>query len=77
MDTKRYTPEVIVKENLLFSIPLYQRLFAWGETQVVGLLKDLLEHFSHRESPYYLGMLSCIANKGRYDLIDGDRKSVV
>ena len=41
MDTKRYTPEIVVNEDLTFSIPLYQRLFAWGEKQVEGLLKDL------------------------------------
>lgn len=78
MDTKRYTPELIVKEDLLFSIPLYQRLFAWGENQVLGLLDDLYEHFSRTTvsspSPYYLGMLSCIYNGGQYDLIDGQQR---
>ena len=77
METKRYTPELVVKENLMFSIPLYQRLFAWGEKQVVGLMKDLSEHFAHGESPYYLGMLSCILNKGHYDLIDGQQRFTV
>lgn len=76
MDTKRYTLELIVKEDLMFSIPLYQRLFAWGENQVVGLLEDLYEHFSRTStpSPYYLGMLSCIYNGGQYDLIDGQQR---
>ena len=77
MDTKRYTPEIIVNENLTFSIPLYQRLFAWGEKQVEGLLKDLYEHFKRGESPYYLGMLSCIDNRGKYDLIDGQQRFTV
>lgn len=77
MDTKRYTPEIVVNENLTFSIPLYQRLFAWGEKQVEGLLKDLYEHFKLGESPYYLGMLSCIDNKGKYDLIDGQQRLTV
>ena len=65
MDTKRYTPEIVVNEDLTFSIPLYQRLFAWGEKQVEGLLKDLYEHFKLGECPYYLGLLSCIDNKGK------------
>ena len=77
MDTKRYTPEIVVNEDLTFSIPLYQRLFAWGEKQVEGLLKDLYEHFKLGESPYYLGMLSCIDNKGKYDLIDGQQRFTV
>lgn len=28
MNTYRYTPEKIVEEKLIFSIPLYQRLFS-------------------------------------------------
>lgn len=77
MDTKRYTPEIVVNENLTFSIPLYQRLFAWGDKQVKGLLDDLFEHFKLGDSPYYLGMLSCINNKGKYDLIDGQQRFTV
>lgn len=45
MNTYRYTPEKIVEEKLYFSIPLYQRLFSWGEEQVKGLLYDLKNHF--------------------------------
>ena len=77
MDTKRYTPALVVEENLTFSIPLYQRLFAWGEEQVKGLLMDMKEHFSKHSSPYYLGMLSCITNNGHYDLIDGQQRFTV
>ena len=47
MNTHRYTPKLIVedKDHLSFNIPLYQRLFAWGEGQVRGLMIDLKEHF--------------------------------
>ena len=42
MNTFRYTPEKIVEEKLYFSIPLYQRLFSWGEEQVTGLLYAMM-----------------------------------
>ncbi|MBF1568868.1 MAG: DUF262 domain-containing protein [Prevotella shahii] len=75
MNTNRYTPAIITAENYTFSIPLYQRLFAWGEEQVNGLLHDLKNHFEKEgEVPYYLGMLSCIENEERYDLIDGQQR---
>lgn len=75
MNTNRYTPAIITTENYTFSIPLYQRLFAWGEEQVNGLLYDLKNHFEKEgEVPYYLGMLSCIEKEGRYDLIDGQQR---
>lgn len=44
MNSNRYTPKIVSDEELCFSIPLYQRLFAWGEPQVKGLLEDLLIH---------------------------------
>lgn len=80
MDTKRYTPALVAEEKLVFSIPLYQRLFAWGEEQVTGLLMDMKEHFSNSKSstaPYYLGMLSCIANNDSVELIDGQQRFTV
>lgn len=80
MKTYRYTPEKIVEEKLIFSIPLYQRLFSWGEEQVKGLLYDLKNHFDpdlDNGTPYYLGMLSCIKSGNHYDLIDGQQRFTV
>lgn len=80
MNTYRYTPEKIVEEKLYFSIPLYQRLFSWGEEQVIGLLYDLKNHFEPTQddgTPYYLGMLSCIKSSNCYDLIDGQQRFTV
>ena len=79
MNTNRYTPELVVKENLYFNIPLYQRLFAWGKEEVKGLLYDLKEHFKRMpgQSPYYLGMLSCIRKGDSFDLIDGQQRFTV
>ena len=80
MNTYRYTPEKIVEEKLYFSIPLYQRLFSWGEEQVKGMLFDLKNHFetdNDNGTPYYLGMLSCIISGNHYDLIDGQQRFTV
>lgn len=80
MNTYRYTPEKIVEEKLIFSIPLYQRLFSWGEEQVKGLLYDLKNLFDpdlDNGTPYYLGMLSCIKSGNHYDLIDGQQRFTV
>lgn len=79
MNTYRYTPEKIVEGKLNFSIPLYQRLFSWGEEQVKGLLYDLKNHFDPDDNgtPYYLGILSCIKSGNHYDLIDGQQRFTV
>lgn len=78
--TKRHTPESVTDDQLTFSIPLYQRLFAWGDEQVVGLMYDLWQHFMHYpHKPYFIGMLSCIGNPqtGRLDIIDGQQRFTV
>lgn len=77
MDSKRYTPKLVSEENKSFTIPLYQRLFAWGEPQVKGLLEDLYNHFKESDKPYYLGMLSCIKTTDSYELIDGQQRFTV
>ncbi len=79
----KYTPQIIAasKDDVKFSIPLYQRLFAWGDEQIVQLLSDLQDHFnkySDNKDPYYIGMLTAIKDKnGRYSLLDGQQRFTV
>lgn len=50
-----YTPRKIVDSGLFFSIPLYQRLFEWGEDQIIQLLDDLYSSYKRdKESAYYI-----------------------
>ena len=81
----RYTPEFIAypekiaNVHMQFSIPLYQRLFAWGETQVKKLLDDLYEHYKSplKDSPYYLGQMTIVSKDGCFSLIDGQQRFTV
>lgn len=78
----RYTPkEIAADDKMLFSIPLYQRLFEWEKPQIEQLLKDLRDSFSvNPEKPYYVGMLTVYANKQRgnvLDLVDGQQRFTV
>lgn len=77
---KRYTPEEIVSDEMKFSIPLYQRLFVWDETQVSKLLTDLYKHFLKPEvqdKPYYLGQMTIVKEPGQCILIDGQQRFTV
>jgi hypothetical protein len=60
--------------NRLFSIPVYQRLYAWEDKQINDLLMDLMN--SPRNNPYYLGNITTDFNGSslRYDLIDGQQR---
>lgn len=78
-----YTPAKITDSanSIHFSIPLYQRLFAWGPKQVKRLLTDLFSHFAKNpndDSPYYVGLLTCYeSSTNHYDLIDGQQRMSV
>ena len=80
MNNNRYTPKDIVEQR--FSIPLYQRLFAWTPKEVRKLLSDLKEHFDSErfkieKNAYYLGMLTAIEREEYIDLIDGQQRFTV
>ncbi len=80
MNNNRYTPKDIVEQR--FSIPLYQRLFAWTPKEVKKLLCDLKEHFESdrfkkEKNAYYLGILTVIERDGYINLIDGQQRFTV
>lgn len=77
-ESYRITPESIVADKILFRIPLYQRLFTWGENQVKQLMEDLRAHFEKpMKKAYYLGMITVVRQGERLDLIDGQQRTTV
>jgi hypothetical protein len=72
---QRFTPESLSNdfESVIFDVPIYQRLFAWRDEQVLKLMEDLLEAFSIGKQ-YYLGILTIAVNNGQLDLIDGQQR---
>ena len=78
MNKTPYTPSTIVKESIMFRIPLYQRPYAWEEAQVNQMLTDLFAAYSSSNSDdYHIGILSVAAtsdDRSRFDLIDGQQR---
>ena len=71
-----FTPDTISgDEGLFFSIPLYQRLFEWGEEQIIQLLDDLYSSYTRDcNSPYYIGMLTAKETGKNKELVDGQQR---
>lgn len=70
-----YTPDTIAESDLIFSIPLYQRLFEWDKEQIVQLLDDLYSSYKRdSESPYYIGMLTVKKTEKTMELVDGQQR---
>ena len=66
-----FTPETSSDTDNSFSIPLYQRLFEWKETQIERLLNDLKESYENQKRPYYIGMLTATQENA---LVDGQQR---
>ena len=71
-----YTPSSISEDaGLSFSIPLYQRLFEWGEEQITQLLDDLYSTYNRDvNAPYYIGMLTSYKGGKDIELVDGQQR---
>ena len=46
MENNKFTPETICQGAKIYNIPIYQRLFAWDEANVMQLLDDLKDLFT-------------------------------
>ncbi len=64
----------VVEKGRFYSIPLYQRLYVWGEDQVTTLLEDLERAIKTPENYYFLGGTIIIKNQNKFDLIDGQQR---
>lgn len=64
----------VVQNERFYSIPLYQRLYVWGEDQITTLLEDLERATKTPDNYYFLGGTMIISNQNKYDLIDGQQR---
>jgi uncharacterized protein with ParB-like and HNH nuclease domain len=77
LEVSEFTPEKI--GNRLFSIPLYQRLYAWESEQVKQLLDDLYDTFCNSKGAQYYFIGNIVASQtdartNRQALIDGQQR---
>ncbi|MNJ20881.1 hypothetical protein D3C77_152230 [compost metagenome] len=66
-----------------FNVPIYQRLYVWGDDQIKTLLTDLANAFDRRDTQFFLGGTLLVEkttdqdreqNVRRFDLIDGQQR---
>jgi len=78
--SKLYSLAEIVAESPQwhFNIPIYQRLYVWGEDQVLTLMNDLVNAYEHDEELFFLGGTLLVEQEGgngrHFDLIDGQQR---
>jgi len=70
----------IEEKRLRFAVPIYQRLYVWGEDQVKTLMEDLLSAFEEKHELVFLGgtlVVECLPQGGKepvLELIDGQQR---
>ena len=72
----KYNLEKITRENLFYTIPIYQRLFEWDTENIVTLLEDLIKEYDQTggQGDYYIGLLTSTKNN---ELVDGQQRFTV
>lgn len=77
-DIKVFTPAKVVKDDDMFGIPIYQRLFEWNKESIEKLLADLVDAMSKDSRKfYYIGMLTATMDNDKYELVDGQQRFTV
>lgn len=64
------------QNTITYSIPVYQRNYAWEEEQITALVKDVYDSWQKNSSaPYYIGTLVTYRRNDReYEVIDGQQR---
>jgi len=77
-EQSQLSPETIANTQIIYNIPIYQRLFEWNDEKINNLLDDLLASYKKNETaPYYIGMLTAYGQDTKQDLVDGQQRFTV
>jgi hypothetical protein len=81
-----YTLEQLVNQQdaaWCFNVPIYQRLYVWGDEQIKTLLTDMANAFDRQDAQFFLGGTLLVEKTvdedrmegvRRFDLIDGQQR---
>ena len=70
------TPATLSNDGKTLIIPIYQRLFVWGEDQIGNLLNDLQEScYKDKSKDYHLGVITIHEDeKQQWEIVDGQQR---
>ncbi len=73
------TLQKITEDRFVFNVPIYQRLYVWGNDQIDTLLEDLLAAYQQGNEFFYLGGTLVVERQDSgvetcFDLIDGQQR---
>lgn len=57
-----------------YSVPLYQRNFAWTDVEITQLIIDILDSIKEQRQEYFIGTLVVSKTDSDYSIIDGQQR---
>ena len=63
-------------ENVVLSIPEYQRPYKWTARNAIQLLDDIIEAWNKNKEVYRVGTLILNKKNGQYDIVDGQQRII-
>ena len=72
-NAKRATIAEICKQDIIFEIPTYQRLYEWESVQIEELLNDIQKAFDESKN-YFIGNITTSQKDDKFVLIDGQQR---
>jgi uncharacterized protein with ParB-like and HNH nuclease domain len=68
----------LLSDGARYLVPMYQRNYAWGESEISQLVQDVLDYqqkSARDEQTYYIGTLVVfVRDDGRFEVIDGQQR---
>lgn len=62
-------------ESVTYTIPIYQRNYAWEEDEITALIKDVYDACQNKKEVYYIGTLVTYKHSDNvYEVIDGQQR---
>lgn len=73
MEPKYLTVRELFNKEDRYIIPIYQRNYAWEESQIAQLIQDIYDVYKDNKN-YYLGSLIVYKREDKYETIDGQQR---
>ncbi|MFV0263189.1 MAG: DUF262 domain-containing protein [Kluyvera sp.] len=65
----------LLSDSHSYVVPMYQRNYAWGESEINQLVQDIVDYQDKKNSRYYIGTLVVFKRKdGGLEVIDGQQR---
>lgn len=68
------TVRALFSDATSYTVPIYQRNYAWEETQIEQLIRDVEDAQSDDRAEYFLGNLVVMKRGNVYEVVDGQQR---